>query len=80
MIPYRITAVVRTTYSGKKHEVAVESDYMTDPIRVVKERLLDWFCSRTKQADPFVRIDIKTTTLSTSNGNIANDKKGQCNL
>lgn len=63
MTPYKITSATITTYSGKRVEMSVESEYLTDPVRKVKERMLDWFCKHTDQRDPFVRIEVKTKQL-----------------
>lgn len=63
MTPYKITSATITTYSGKRVEMSVESEYLTDPVRKVKERMLDWFCKNTDQRDPFVRIEVKTKQL-----------------
>ena len=63
MIPYKITAVVLTTYSGKRHTIDVESEYMTESVRKVKERMLDWFTSRIKSSDPFVKIELRTKEM-----------------
>lgn len=60
MAPYKITSATLTTYSGRRQTVEVKSEILTDPVKVVKERILDWFCRHTNKHDPFVKIDVKT--------------------
>lgn len=62
MTPYKITSATLTTYSGKRHQVELETEYTTAPLHKVKEQLLDWFCKNHRQ-DPFVRIEVRTTKL-----------------
>lgn len=56
--PYKITDATLFTYSGRKVKVTLESQIFTEPIRKVKERILDAFISMCKDSkDPFVRIE-----------------------
>lgn len=59
MTPYKITSATLTTYSGRRHTIDVESEYMTVSVRKVKERMLDWFTSKIKSSDPFVRKEVE---------------------
>ena len=64
MTPYMITSATLTTYSGKKVAVEIESEALREPLRKVKERLLDGFIAMCKEStDPFVGIEVKTKTL-----------------
>ena len=55
--PYKVTNVTLLTYSGKTVKVTLESEIFTEPIRRVKDRILDAFTSMCKDSkDPFVRI------------------------
>ena len=64
MNPYTTTSAVLTTYSGKKIAVEIESEVFREPLRKVKERLLDGFIAMCKEsADPFVGIEVKTKAL-----------------
>lgn len=70
MTPYKITSATLTTYSGRRHTIDVESEYMTESVRKVKERMLDWFTSKIKSSDPFVKIELRTKEML-SHENIA---------
>lgn len=63
MTPYKITSATLTTYSGRRHTIDVESEYMTESVRKVKERMLDWFTSKIKSSDPFVKIELRTKEM-----------------
>lgn len=64
MIPYIITKAKLITYSGKVVPIEVESKVFTEPIRKVKEKILDTFCMTCKNSrDPFVRIEVRTKEL-----------------
>ena len=65
MNPYLITSATLTTYSGKKVSVEiVDSQIFSKPVRVVKEQILDGFCTACKSSnDPFVGIEVKTKPL-----------------
>ena len=62
--PYRITQATLTTYSGRKVVADIESEIFTEPIKKVKDKILDGFikaCS--KSTDPFVKIECKVKYL-----------------
>ena len=64
MQPYRITQATLTTYSGRKVVADIESEIFTEPLRKVKDRLLDGFikaCSNS--TDLFVSIYVKVKPL-----------------
>lgn len=64
MTPYRITQAKLITYSGKVVPIEVESKVFTEPIRKVKDMILDAFVKACKESkDPFVRIEVKTKEL-----------------
>lgn len=64
MKPYRIIEATLITYSGKKESLEIQSEVLTKPVRIVKEKMLDAFCSATRNSsDPFVRIEVKTVPL-----------------
>lgn len=64
MIPYKITQAKLITYSGKVIPIEIESKVFTEPIRKVKDKLLDAFISMCKEStDPFVKIEVKTKEL-----------------
>lgn len=64
MAPYRITQDKLITYSGKVIPVEIESRVFTEPIRKVKEMILDAFIAKCKESnDPFVKIKVKTKEL-----------------
>lgn len=64
MNPYRITQATLTTYSGKKVTVELETEVFREPLRKIKERLLDGFVQMCKSStDPFVKIECKTQQL-----------------
>lgn len=64
MQPYRIIQAKLITYSGKVVPIEVESKVFTEPIRKVKDMILDAFIKMCKESkDPFVRIECKTKEL-----------------
>lgn len=64
MKPYRITQDKLTTYSGKVVPIDIESKVFTEPIRKVKDMILDAFIKACKESkDPFVRIEDRTKEL-----------------
>jgi hypothetical protein len=64
MKPYLITQAKLITYSGKVVPIEVESKVFTEPIRKVKEKILDAFCTMCKNSrDPFVKIEVRTKEL-----------------
>ena len=64
MEPYRITEATLITYSGKRKSMEVQSEVLTKPVRIIKERMLDALCNATRNsADPFVKIEVKTVPL-----------------
>ena len=64
MKPYRITQATLVTYSGKRLPMKVKSEVLTNPIRIIKDKLLDAFCQMYRNnSDPFVRIELKTEPL-----------------
>lgn len=64
MIPYIITKAKLITYSGKVVPIEAESRVFTEPIRKVKEMILDAFIKACKEPrDPFVKIEVKTKEL-----------------
>ena len=64
MDPYRITQATLTTYSGKRVTVELETQVFREPLRKIKERLLDGFIQMCKASkDPFVNIECKTQPL-----------------
>jgi hypothetical protein len=61
MKPYLITQAKLITYSGKVVPIEVEGKVFTEPIRKVKEKILDTFCTMCKNSrDPFVKIEVRT--------------------
>ena len=64
MKPYQITQAKLITYSGKVIPIEIESKVFTEPIRKVKDKILDAFCAMCKNNDdPFVRIEVRTKEL-----------------
>ena len=64
MKPYQITQAKLVTYSGKVIPIEIESKVFTEPIRKVKDKILDAFCAMCKNSDdPFVRIEVRTKEL-----------------
>ena len=64
MTPYRITQAKLVTYSGKSIPIEIENKVFTEPVRKVKDKILDAFCAMCKNSgDPFVRIEVRTKEL-----------------
>ena len=64
MMPYMITNAKLITYSGKVIPIEIENKIFTEPIRKVKDKILDAFCAMCKNnGDPFVRIEVRTKEL-----------------
>jgi hypothetical protein len=64
MIPYKITQAKLITYSGKVIPIEIESKVFTEPLRKVKDKLLDAFISMCKESkDPFVKIEVRIKQL-----------------
>lgn len=64
MKPYLITQAKLTTYSGRVVPVEIESAVFTEPLRRVKDKMLDAFIAMYKESkDPFVKIEVKTKEL-----------------
>lgn len=64
MKPYRITQAKLITYSGKVIPIDVGNNILTEPIRKVKDKILDAFINKCKESsDPFVRIEVRTKDL-----------------
>lgn len=64
MKPYKIIAATLTKYSGEKIDIEIESEIITKPVRIMKEKILDAICrSYNNQGDPFVKIDVKTKSV-----------------
>lgn len=54
---YKITEATMVTYSGRHVKVAVETDYVSYPIKMAKELLLEAFHKCCKDAkDPIVKV------------------------
>lgn len=64
MTPYIITKANLITYSGRIVPIEVESKVFTEPVRKVKEKILDTFCAMCKNSrDPFVKIEVRAKEL-----------------
>lgn len=64
MQPYRIIQAKLITYSGKVVPIEIENKVFTEPIRKVKDMILDAFVGMCKESkDPFVRIEVRTKEL-----------------
>lgn len=64
MTPYKITSARLITYSGRAVPIGIEDKVFTMPVRQVKEKILDTFCTMCKHSpDPFVKIEVRTQTL-----------------
>jgi hypothetical protein len=64
MQPYRIIQAKLITYSGKVVPIEIENKVFTEPIRKVKDMILDAFCKMCKESrDPFVKIEVRTKEL-----------------
>lgn len=64
MKPYLITQAKLTTYSVRVVPVEIGSAVFTEPLRRVKDKMLDAFIAMYKESkDPFVKIEVKTKDL-----------------
>ena len=64
MKPYRITQAKLITYSGKAVPIDVGNNILTEPIRKVKDKILDAFINKCKESkDPFVKIEVRIKEL-----------------
>ena len=64
MKPYRVTKATLITYSGKREVRDVDSEIYTEPIRKVKDMLLDSFIrAYNNPDDPYVKIEVRTVPL-----------------
>jgi hypothetical protein len=64
MKPYQITQAKLITYSGKVVPIEIEDKIFTEPVRKVKDKILDAFCNMCKDNGyPFVRIEVRTKEL-----------------
>lgn len=63
MQPYRIIQAKLITYSGKVVPIEINKVF-TEPLRKVKDMILDAFVGMCKESkDPFVRIEVRTKEL-----------------
>lgn len=63
-MPYKITQAKLITYSGKSVPIEIEDKIFTEPIRKVKDMILDTFVKMCKESrDPFVKIEVRTKEL-----------------
>lgn len=61
MMPYKITKAKLITYSGRSVPIEIEDKVFFEPIRKVKDKILDAFIGMCKESkDPFVRIEVRT--------------------
>lgn len=64
MTPYKITQAKLITYSGRVVPIEIEETVFTQPIRKVKDMILDSFVRMCKESrDPFVKIEVRTKEL-----------------
>lgn len=68
---YKITEVTLISYSGKHVKVSMETDYLSIPIRLAKEMVLDHLRKFCKESDdPFVKVaHMKIKHLFNNNNN-----------
>ena len=60
MTPYLITKVQLITYSGRIVPIELSPNIFSEPIRKVKDKILDSFSKMGKESkDPFVRVDCR---------------------
>ena len=61
MTPYLITQAKLITYSGRIVPIELSPNIFSEPIRKVKDKILDSFSKMCKESkDPFVRVECKT--------------------
>lgn len=64
MMPYKITQAKLITYSGRSVPIEIEDKVFFEPVRKVKDKILDAFCDMCKGSqDPFVRIEVRIKEL-----------------
>lgn len=64
MTPYKITQAKLITYSGRVVPIEIEDKVFFEPIRKVKDKILDSFVRMCKESrDPFVKIEVRTKEL-----------------
>lgn len=60
MQPYLITHAKLITYSGRIVPIELSPNIFSEPIRKVKDKILDSFAKMCKESkDPFVRVDCR---------------------
>ena len=60
MQPYLITQAKLITYSGRIVPIELSPNIFSEPIRKVKDKILDSFAKMGKESkDPFVRVDCR---------------------
>lgn len=60
MKPYLITSTKLITYSGRIVPIELSPNIFYEPIRKVKDKILDSFAKMGKESkDPFVRVDYR---------------------
>lgn len=60
MTPYLITKVQLITYSGRIVPIELSPNIFFEPLRKVKDKILDSFAKMGKESkDPFVRVDCR---------------------
>lgn len=63
-MPYKITQAKLITYSGRSVPIEIEDKVFFEPVRKVKDKILDAFCNMCKWSqDPFVRIEVRIKEL-----------------
>ena len=61
MTPYLITSTKLITYSGRIIPIELSPNIFSEPIRKVKDKILDSFAKMCKESkDPFVRVECRT--------------------
>lgn len=61
MKPYLITSTKLITYSGRIVPIELSPNIFSEPIRKVKDKILDSFSKMVKESkDPFVRVECRT--------------------
>lgn len=64
MTPYIITSAKLITYSGRIVPIELSPNIFSEPIRKVKDKILDSFAKMgDKSKDPFVRVECKTKPI-----------------
>lgn len=61
MKPYLITSTKLITYSGRIVPIELSQNIFSEPIRKVKDKILDSFAKMGNESkDPFVRVECRT--------------------